>query len=442
MAPVHWVQECESLKKEAERLSAEKKFKEAAECYDRLSNAWLRGASQASSADQRKARMENSIRYRETALRTSRGQSGPPPSPGGEKAPVRERAGGGGVPPPAPREGAEAEPSSVGRIRGILEQDDVGRMIISLVDSFAQESTFTWDDIGGLDDLVQDLKQVLGYSIARQPEGVRREASGDILLYGPPGTGKTILASALSNSITMGSGPRGKFFNVRVAGLKGHYQGNTEKSISLLYETARDLAPSLVFIDEIDGLCTSRGGGQDSAARAILGVLLQEMDGMASKGKGPDIPFVLTVGATNTPWDLDHAILSRFGENRVYVPPPDAAGRRQILEKLTVRQGYAVADGSLLGWLSDDARTAGYSGRDIRSLSAIAKRRMELGENPWLSAWNSLSEISDRTLTHRPLTREDFQGALVAVPASISEKVVRHYEAWRDDPAYRPPAGW
>ena len=321
----------------------------------------------------------------------------------------------------------------MGKIRSQLSKDDIGRTLIAQVDNFAQTSSVTWDDIGGLYSLVSDLKKALASAVVKYPAGIKREASGDILLVGPPGTGKTMLAAALANAISL-DGMTGRFYNVGLAGLKGHYQGNTEKAISLLYETARANAPSLVFVDEIDSLCISRGQGVDASSRAILGVLLSEMDGLASKTSKD---FVLTVAATNTPWALDPALLSRFGENRILVPVPDASGRREILEKLIRRQGYEVTDGDL-DWLADDAQTKGYSGRDLKNLAAVAKRGMEMEMNPQLADWKDLAEVAGVEIKLRPLSRTDFVSARVRVPPSISGDEMEHFRRWCEDPNYRP----
>ena len=193
-----------------------------------------------------------------------------------------------------------------------------------------------------------------------------------------------------------------------------------------------------VFMDEIDSLCTSRSQGGDATSRAILGVMLAEMDGMQKKSSDPRASFVLTVAATNTPWSLDPALLSRFGENRVLVPAPDASGRRAILEKMIVRQGYKLQEASDLDWLAEDAQTAGYSGRDLRSLTSVAKRRMEMEMNPDLSNWKDLKEVSGREVKLRPLSHDDFLAARTRVPPSITPQVMDDFRRWCDDPNCQP----
>ena len=420
----NWKQEAQDLLVRAERLRKDGDLEGAATAYDQLSRVWLTGASQAFSPVFRREMMDQSNRFRELARECKSGAvDKPEPKTGGN-------GGGGGNDTPS-------SPGKMGKIRAQLSNDDIGKMLIAQVDGFTQTSSVTWDDIGGLDSLVSDLKKALASAVVKYPEGIKREASGDILMVGPPGTGKTMLAAALANSICL-DGMTGRFYNVGLAGLKGHYQGNTEKTISLLYETARENSPSLVFMDEIDSLCTSRGQGGDASSRAILGVMLAEMDGMQKKSSDPRSSFVLTVAATNTPWSLDPALLSRFGENRVLVPAPDASGRRAILEKLIVRHGYALENAGDLDWLADDAQTKGYSGRDLRSLTSVAKRAMEMEMNPNLSNWKDLKEVSGTEVKLRPLTHADFTLAMKRVPPSINDKMMDDFRKWCEDPNYQP----
>lgn len=411
-----WMDDAGRLLSEAEAKTAAGDMAGAARAYEALSKIWLSAASSASSPEGRRTRMDQSIAYREMARKCTAGRANTA-SPSGSAAP---------------------EASKIGKIRAQLSGDSIGQMLIAQVDGFAQTSNVSWDDIGGLDSLVADLKKALASAVVHYPEGIKREASGDILLVGPPGTGKTMLAAALAKAICI-DGLAGRFYNVGLAGLKGHYQGNTEKTISLLYETARENSPSLVFMDEIDALCSSRSNGNgDASSRAILGVMLSEMDGMSRKNCGPDKSFVLTVAATNTPWSLDPALLSRFGENRILVPAPDASGRRAILEKLILRQGWQLEDASDLDWLSGDELTCGYSGRDLRSLTSIAKRSVEMEMNPNLSNWNDLKEVAGAEVKLRALRRADFETALKRVPPSINMQMMEDFRRWCEDPNYSP----
>ena len=135
---------------------------------------------------------------------------------------------------------------------------------------------------------------------------------------------------------------------------------------------------------------------------------------------------------------LQTALLSRFGENRVLVPAPDASGRRAILEKLIVRHGYSLENVGDLDWLADDAQTKGYSGRDLRSLTSVAKRAMEMEMNPNLSNWKDLKEVSGTEVKLRPLTHADFTLAMKRVPPSINDKMMDDFRMWCEDPNYQP----
>lgn len=416
-----WIKEAQSLQREAEDLCKRGAYQEASTVYDRLSRVWLTGASLSFSAEDRRIRMDQCNKFRELARDCKKGEHF------NSDGSVRKASGG----------QSHLSGDNIGKVRAQLSNDEIGKMLIAQVDGFAQTSTVTWDDIGGLDSLVSDLKKALASAVVTYPAGIKREASGDILMVGPPGTGKTMLAAALANSICL-NGMTGRFYNVGLAGLKGHYQGNTEKSISLLYETARENSPSLVFMDEIDSLCSSRGQGADASSRAILGVMLSEMDGMQKKSSDPRANFVLTVAATNTPWSLDPALLSRFGENRVLVPAPDASGRRAILEKLIIRQGYQLENSSDLDWLAEDTQTCGYSGRDLRSFCSIAKRSMEMEMNPQLFNWKDLKDVSGTEVKLRALKHSDFIVAMKRVPPSINQKMMDDFKRWCDDPNYQP----
>lgn len=419
----NWVHTAQELQTQAGNLRAAGDLQGAAAAYDQLSRVWMAGASQSFSSESRRERMDKSIKFREIARECKCASQ----SRGVSRQGASGRDGFMGNPP-------TAESGKMGKIRSQLVNDPIGKMLIAQVDGFLQSSTVTWDDIGGQRVLVGELKRALASAVVKYPVGTRREMSGDILLVGPAGTGKTMLAAALANAICL-DGMTGRFFNVGLAGLKGHYQGNTEKVMSLLYETARECAPSLVFMDEIDSICTSRSQrGGDAGSHAILGVLLSEMDGLACKTSRD---FVLTVAATNTPWALDPALLSRFGENRILVAAPDASGRREILEKLICRQGYEASDGDL-DWLAEDAQTKGYSGRDLRSLTAVAKRGMEMEMNPQLANWKDLKEIAGAEIKLRSLARQDFEAARARVPPSITDEEMEHFRRWCEDPNYRP----
>jgi SpoVK/Ycf46/Vps4 family AAA+-type ATPase len=227
----------------------------------------------------------------------------------------------------------------------------------SEIAALIHRSKITWDRIGGLEETKREIKFTYGLALAQKPDAVKLAGWRRMLFYGPPGTGKTLLAAATSNGLGA------TFFNVKASNLLSKYFGESSRLITALFDAARSESDSgfaVVFIDEIESLCMARGEGSDSGAeRRMLSTLLSEMDGLADKGEDR---FVLTIAATNAPWDLDDAVLSRF-QKRIYIPLPDTVARESIL-KIQLK-GY-----DLEFPISDLVeRTASFSGRDLERLA-------------------------------------------------------------------------
>ncbi len=146
-----------------------------------------------------------------------------------------------------------------------------------------------WDEIGGLEQTKREIQLAFGLAMARKPEGVEIDAVGNGLLYGPPGTGKSLLAAAVSQGL------QATFFNVSASKLLSKWFGESPRLISKLYATARDRAPSVVFIDELEALFPSRDSATSGAERRVLSTLLAELSGVATSGSPPP---VFTIGAT------------------------------------------------------------------------------------------------------------------------------------------------
>ncbi|HLD77938.1 MAG TPA: ATP-binding protein, partial [archaeon] len=208
--------------------------------------------------------------------------------------------------------------------------------------------------------------------------------------------GKTLLAKAAAANL------QATFFEARLPALLSKYYGESTKLVSALFAKAREKAPAIVFIDEIDALAQSREESSE-ATRRVLGQFLQELEGFSS-GKEQ----VLVIGATNKPWALDDALLSRF-ERKIAVPLPDPPAREAIL---AIHLRGASADPGLRSGLV--ARTEGFSGRDLANLCHEAILHMVREQNPQLDRLGP-GEVERYKLAHRQLTDADFTEALQKV---------------------------
>lgn len=275
-----------------------------------------------------------------------------------------------------------------------------------------------WNDIAGCAEAKRLLEEavVLPLWMPEYFQGIRRPWKG-VLMFGPPGTGKTLLAKAVATECST------TFFNVSSSTFTSKFRGESEKLIHLLFEMARFYAPSTIFIDEVDGLCSARGGsGEHEASRRVKSQILTEMDGAAS-GSEDSSKIVMVLGATNLPWELDEALRRRF-EKRIYIPLPDDESRTQLLQ-LNMR-GLKLAEDVDIEQLSNDC--SGYSGADItnvcRDASMMSMRRAIRG----LTAEQIRQLKKDEVDT--PITMADFQEALKRVQSSVGKNDLSKYDQW------------
>ena len=205
------------------------------------------------------------------------------------------------------------------KISGSPTTPEMDDEFLRQIESMIQHSMVTWHDIGGLEQVKILMMETVAVAGLKRPECVKPWKG--ILLFGPPGTGKTLIAAAAAGSLSA------TFYDVKTDKLLSKYFGESSKLISALYTSARLHAPSIVFLDEFDSLSQSRDTDGTDASRKVLSSLLTAMDGLPDKKSNQ---LLLTLAATNTPWDLDSAILSRFSR-RIYVSLPDALACKEIL---------------------------------------------------------------------------------------------------------------
>ncbi|ETV98423.1 fidgetin-like protein 1, variant 4 [Aphanomyces invadans] len=191
-----------------------------------------------------------------------------------------------------------------------------------------------WGDIAGLDDAKQMLQEAVVLPLLRPDlfTGLRAAPKG-ALLFGPPGTGKTMLAKAVATE------SHATFFSVTASTLTSKWVGEGEKLVRALFDMARELQPSVIFLDEIDSLLSIRSAGEHDAARRLKNEFLIQLDGVGSSSEDR----ILVLGATNLPHDLDEAIVRRL-EKRVYVPLPDEAARKYLIGHLLRPHKHSLTD--------------------------------------------------------------------------------------------------
>ncbi|XP_061721924.1 uncharacterized protein LOC133528538 isoform X4 [Cydia pomonella] len=226
-----------------------------------------------------------------------------------------------------------------------------------------------WDDIAGQEAAKQALQEMVVLPSLR-PElftGLRSPAKG-LLLFGPPGNGKTLLARCVAAECSA------TFFSISAATLTSKYVGDGEKMVRALFQVARELQPSIIFVDEVDSLLCERSSSEHEASRRLKTEFLVEFDGLPAAGADR----LIVMAATNRPHELDEAALRRFPK-RVYVSLPDVRTREQLLRGVLARGAAAAAlSPEELARLA--ALTDGYSGSDLTALCRDAALQPIRGE--------------------------------------------------------------
>ena len=220
-----------------------------------------------------------------------------------------------------------------------------------------QAPNIGWDDVGGVDEARERLREGVELPL-KHPDSFRRlgiRPAKGFLLYGPPGTANTLLAKATAREA------EANFIATKSSDLLSKWYGESEQQIARLFARARQVAPTVIFIDEIDSLVPARGSGwgEPQVTERVVNTILAEMDGLE------ELQSVVVIGASNRPNLIDPALLrpGRFDE-LIYVPVPDTAGRRHILGIHT--KGMPLADDVDLQSLAE--RTPRFTGADLEDL--------------------------------------------------------------------------
>jgi len=259
--------------------------------------------------------------------------------------------------------------------------------------------TVGWNDVGGLDEVKQQLNEMVEMPL-ENPEAFKRmgvRPSQGILLYGPPGTGKTLLAKAVANE------SKANFISIKGPEIMSKWYGESERAVRDVFKKARQVAPAIIFLDEIDAIAPRRGVSEGSrATETVVNQLLTSMDGLTSR------EGVTVIAATNRPDIVDSALLrpGRF-DRLVLVPVPDVPSRRSILQVHT--RTMPLKDVNLEDLVS---RTEGFVGADLENLCREA-------------AMIALRHDRDAA----EIRMQHFETAFKTVKPSVDKEVAKQYDS-------------
>jgi len=268
-----------------------------------------------------------------------------------------------------------------------------------------------WNDVGGLEAVKQSIKEVVQWPL-EHPESFKNigiRAPTGVLLYGPPGSGKTLLAKAVANE----SGAN--FISVKGPEIMSKWVGESEKHIREIFRRARQVAPAIIFFDEMDAIAPRRG--LEAGARVsenVVSQILTEMAGLE------DLHNVIVIAATNRPDILDQALLrpGRF-DRQILVPAPDEGSRLDILNIHT--KNMPLEKG--IDFKKIAKMTDGFSGADLEALTREAG----------LFALKKSFDASS-------VSKNNFDDAMQEVKASISDDMVKFYDKLEEMLKRRPSA--
>ena len=258
-----------------------------------------------------------------------------------------------------------------------------------------------WSDVGGLEKVKEELKEIVEWPL-KYPEGFKRlgiKPPSGVLLYGPPGCGKTLLAKAVASEAGA------NFISVRGPELLSKWFGESERRIRELFRRAKQVAPCIIFFDEIDAMVPMRGLARHEASERIVSQLLTELSGLE------ELKDVIVLGATNRPDMLDPALL-RPGrlERQILVPPPDEETRLKILQIHTKNMPLKNVNLKKLAKLTEN-----YSGADLEALCREA----------------ALTALRENKKT-KEIKMKHFEKALKKVTPSLSEKLLEFYKRFEE----------
>ncbi|MFW9924430.1 MAG: CDC48 family AAA ATPase [Candidatus Thorarchaeota archaeon] len=282
----------------------------------------------------------------------------------------------------------------------------------ALREVFVESPNVKWDEVGGLDEAIQQLREAVEWPL-KYPE-IFKEAGIDpprgILLYGPPGTGKTLLAKAVATE------SEANFISIKGPEVMSKWVGESEKAIRELFRKARQSAPCIIFMDEVDSITPRRGGANDSnVTERVVSQLLTEVDGLSK------LKNVVVIMASNRPDIIDPAILRPGRTDRfIAIDVPNLTARKQIfnIHTKTMNIGKDVN-------LEELAKeTEGLTGADIAS---IAKEAGMLAIRDFINSSKDYADTLERLKKNEfSITQKYFKEALQKVHKGSSEDMKKY----------------
>jgi len=277
----------------------------------------------------------------------------------------------------------------------------------------------TYEEVGGLRSEIKAMREIVELPL-RHPELFKRlgvDAHSGILLYGPPGCGKTLIAKVLASE------SEANMYSINGPEIMNKYYGETEARLRDIFKEAKDNAPSIIFIDEIDAIAPKREEAYGDVEKRVVAQLLALMDGLTERGN------VIVLGATNRPESVDPALRrpGRF-DREVEISVPNEDGRLEVLQIYT--RGMPIDEKIDLRELASELH--GYTGADIKSLcreAAIKAIRRYLPEIDLES-----EKISSEVLQTMGIKLIDFYDAMhEVVPTAMREFYVERPKVWWQD---------